>query len=364
MMSLSVYYGRAMDAVPDEELIEADQKCARMLSGLACKIVNPAASRPRNVAHEAYEIAARDLELLKKSDIFLVDLSRPDYRYVGCVFEMAHAHIYKVPIIAIVGNTDFSERIFIHAYADFIAGTMREAVEYIERVYTEHGQEKQMRVMHEYFDSIASRHRTIVQDNLVGNRLRGKDELHQLIQKYVSGSILEIGSGSGYWTEQLCNFSNDVVGIELSSPMLKQAIKLLGEREGLKLIHTNFFSDKHLFSKTGNARKHYDCIIVFFFLSLLPRQLQQQAMHRLSKLTKSGGLLLVADSGQVEHETFAGIGRKKLQNRKNLNEEFIIYKEHFNTRALADTISIENFNVIDESQSNSQYPWFVARRLK
>ena len=136
MSELAVYFVRAMDARPIEDIVSDDKKYTELLRTVDGVIVNPFEQESRNPVEDGLRVAEHDLASLETSDVVLADLSVPDYQYVGCIFEMVHAAVNSIPVIVVVGARDFPNRIFFQAYCDFIARDAAEAVEYIRRAHT------------------------------------------------------------------------------------------------------------------------------------------------------------------------------------------------------------------------------------
>jgi nucleoside 2-deoxyribosyltransferase len=61
----------------------------------------------------ARRIVEADLDMLRRADLLLVDLSRENHTYVGCICEIVYAHLMRIPVIAFVGNKDWDERTWL-----------------------------------------------------------------------------------------------------------------------------------------------------------------------------------------------------------------------------------------------------------
>lgn len=363
MYELSVYFARAMDARFREDILSDDEKYLELLRPIGGNIINPFDQKSRNPIQDGLSIAQRDLAKLKESDTVLADLSVPDYQYVGCIFEIVHATINDIPVILNVGERDLSNRVFFQAYCDFIAKDACEAVEYIRRAYTQRGVEQQMAEMQTYYNEIASKYT----DESVRTHKRSREdmepftreraELGAIIEKYVRGKVCQIDIRTGGWTRTICETADEVVGVETSPEMLVQARKNLSSYDNVSFLQCDAL-------KEDISGGPFDCVVIYFLLSLLPRSMQDRLFDRVQKIIKPGGLLVVADTRKVGDLPAMGLGRCQLQQRKSDGKTFILYKEHFVGDSLVKLLEKKGYVVVVSSAETIWFSWAVSRRSR
>ena len=359
MTELSVYFARAMDARAADEVLQDDEKYCQLLTGINAKLINPFGGHLKDSISDAESVAVSDLVQLKKSDILLADLSVLNYQYVGCLFEIVHASLNNTPVILAVGKNDLHTRAFFQAYCEFIAREPREAVEYIGRVHTEQGLQSQMTEMMAYYDEVAPGYDRIsagVDDQArTSDFSRERNELRLLLYRYVQGSACELGVGTGDWTKTICERATNVLGIDVGKNMLAQARARLTNFSNITLLHRNVLRD---LVEPGD----HDCVILYFFLSLLPPRLQDELFLRLLDLLKPGGLLIVADTKKILDQPSIGLGKRQLQTRILNGRTFTLYKEHFVGDTLNRLLQRNGYEIIETSEDSTWFSWAVARR--
>lgn len=362
MSKLSVFFAHAMDARSREDIVLDDEKYTKLLSTIGGVITNPYRQKSQNLIQHGLSIAQRNLMLLRTSDIVLADLSVPNYQYIGCIFEIVHASINDVPVVLVVGDNDFSDRLLFQAYCDFIARNADEAIEYIRRAYTQEGVERQMIEMQTYYNEIAHKYmdksvRTHKQSQeSIEFKKKERAELRTIIRKYVKGKVCQIGIGTGDWTKTIGETSDRVVGVEQSQEMLVQARLNLASYGNITFMHCDAL-------KEDISGGPFDCVVIFFLLSLLPRSMQDRLLNRVQKILKPGGLLVIADTKKLGDLPAMGLGRRQLQQRKSDNKVFILYKEHFVGDSLVGLLEKKGYEVIDASRKSVWFPWAISRVL-
>lgn len=356
MSKTKIYYARAIDDRDDKNVWAEDKKIEQLITESGCKFVNPYTG---NNIENYLEIANNDIELLKQCDILLADLSIPAYQYVGVIFEIAFASIFNIPVIIIVGNNKWENRVFFQAYCEFIARTWEEALEYISRVHTKDGIKKQLLEMQRYYHEMAlSPPKKNVKASTDDNKSQQqhsieREKLRQVIRKYVSGNVCQFGIGAGDWTYTICETAEKVVGIEISSELLKQAKINLSQFTNITYLHADILNN------TLNPGA-FDCIVIYFLLSILPPSVQHKLIGQIRRLLKPSGLLVIADTKKPENLPAMGLGRRILQKRNSGMSHCILYKEHFAGKSLEYLIEKHNLKIIDSDNDQTKFSWIVA----
>jgi ubiquinone/menaquinone biosynthesis C-methylase UbiE len=363
MPDLVVYLARAIDARRQEEVFFDDEKYSKLLASIGGTIVNPFQGRFLDPLQDGLAIAERDLATLQASDLVLADLSIPDYQYVGCIFEIVHAAFHDIPVILVVGERDFSKRIFFQAYCEFIARHADEAIEYIRRAYTSEGIRQQMAEMKAYYSQMAPQyssesaktHHLPHDEELVF--LKERQELRAVLNKYANGRVCQIGIGTGDWTTTVCDAARTVLAIEQREEMLKLAQVNLAEHLNVEFLRCDILEDEF-------DAASFDCVVVDLLLGLFPRPIQDRFFQKVCKLVKPGGLLIVVDTKKSCAFNTIGLGKHQLQELRSDDRTYVIYKEHFVGDSLTKLLKRKGYGPIEASTNSVWFSWVVSRRAE
>ena len=141
-------------------------------------------------------------------------------------------------------------------------------------------------------------------DTPLGQTIDGLEKSHFLkhLKKIPTGSlILELGAGTGHWTEFMAQQGYRIVATDVSKAMLKQAAKK-------KIAQATFmYADMEKLPFCNQSVEH---IVAITSLEFTPQP--QQALQECYRVLKKGGVLLVA--------TLNGNG--SLQKRRTSNPLF------------------------------------------
>jgi ubiquinone/menaquinone biosynthesis C-methylase UbiE len=105
----------------------------------------------------------------------------------------------------------------------------------------------------------------------------------------------------------------------------------------------------------------FDCVVVYFLLSLLPCRMQDKLLRAVQRILKPGGLLVVADTKKPGDVPAQGLGRRQLQSRSSGGKAFTLYKEHFAGDSLADLLVKKGYETQASSRGTSVFSWAVGR---
>lgn len=353
MAELSVYFARAMDERDPGDIIRDDENYAELLSHIGGVIKNLYEPKCRNPIEDGLNVAQHDLELLNASDIVLADMSIPNYQYVGCIFEIVHAAINNIPVVLVNGQNNFHNRYFIQAYCNFIAKTKEDAVEYIERAYTKKGIEKQMEETHAYYNMAADKLESM-EIQTKGGFEAELNSLRKIIRKYVTGKTFQVSIGTNQWTKSICENASEVIVIYRSKEMIDRARSNLSSYSNISFLHGDIFEND---IKCGP----FDCIVIYFFLSLLPPPIQKRLLNCVRAILKPGGMLIVADTLERVDFPSIGLGRCRLQEQKIGDKMFTLYKERFYSDSLVKLLEKQGFDIVDSSPNPICFSWAVSR---
>jgi hypothetical protein len=80
------------------------------------------------------EIVKNDLELLKKSNLHIIDFNFQPYFYVGCICELVYSHLYKIPSILIVPDQSYFKRPWLNFHSDIIVSEYSDIAKAISKL--------------------------------------------------------------------------------------------------------------------------------------------------------------------------------------------------------------------------------------
>ena len=132
----------------------------------------------------------------------------------------------------------------------------------------------------EFWAEMSDRYDSII-DNVLGRKIRPKI-LKKLNEEENLGKLIELGCGTGYFTETLADKSESIISTDISEEMLSIA------REKLKGFDFQVMDCQDLKFEEGT----FDT--VFMGLVLLFTQ-PEKALKESHRILKPGGLLIIAD---------------------------------------------------------------------
>ncbi len=133
-----LFVAHRFDGLSDEAIGEAAESYRRLFETKSVEVVSMAhllkEERAQGLAQSNPRLVVeRDLEELRSADIFLCDLSEPNWHYVGCLCEMVYAKQWDKYVIVYAGQAPLAQRLWIRYHADVIALTPPEAKAAVER---------------------------------------------------------------------------------------------------------------------------------------------------------------------------------------------------------------------------------------
>ena len=151
---------------------------------------------------------------------------------------------------------------------------------------------------HQYWEE---RSETFDQDTsyIVGAGLN--DDIRRWLQEQFTrtDAVLELGCGTGTFSEAVAPLVKDVIATDMSEPMLHQARAKLGE-------HSNVRFQKQDAYKTSFSESTFDAVLMVNLLHVVhdPALILQEC----SRVVRSGGRIVVADVTSQGTPLLAGIG--------------------------------------------------------
>jgi len=105
-----------------------------LLLPFGVEIVSAASSLENEAGCTDAEIVEKGLALLNSCDFMIFDCSIENWNYIGCVFEMAHAHRMQKPILVYTGTTSNNQRPWLRYHATRVVVTKEQLLEAISHL--------------------------------------------------------------------------------------------------------------------------------------------------------------------------------------------------------------------------------------
>lgn len=347
---IRLYYARAMDGIPLSEILEDDRILYAAMEAHGFTVINPyrKADMP---FQDAVVLIKENLELLRQSNVVIVDLSKRDYQYIGALFEIAHSVTFGKPVIVCIGSSDLDRRFYLHHYADFMCRTVDEAMTYIWRCCSLEGICEQIQQAKTFYDHIAltyqetSRKTYQEKDSDIKQYEKERTQLKANLSYYCrSKSVLELGCGVGDWTKVIADVADSVTCIDASQTMIHRAKEKLSQAPA----RINFIEGDFL-DETLNITP-CDVVVSYFALSFLPPIIQYKYLSNIKLWLKNGGRCLFAESTKIATLPSVGLGSQRLQRRLANGQEYLLYKEHFTAKSLEQLLNANGFKIVDLPQ--------------
>ena len=125
-----VYYCRAMDGLPTEEILKEYRSVEEALRKNGRVLVNPFEKDSHSLEmnkDNANMIIHENMKNISRSDCVIVNLSIPNHFYVGCIGEMTHAKMKGCFVITVVGDSGADKHFYTLHCSDVVVKTLDEA---------------------------------------------------------------------------------------------------------------------------------------------------------------------------------------------------------------------------------------------
>lgn len=137
-----VYLARAVDNLEARDVNDTGDAWRRILRENGLTPIDPVV-HPFPQVHAVRVDQSRppaervesDLQWLRRSDALLIDMSREDWTYVGCVCELVYAHLWRIPVVIVVGRSGLQKRIWLQYHATEIVENPEEAMAVLKRLF-------------------------------------------------------------------------------------------------------------------------------------------------------------------------------------------------------------------------------------
>ncbi|WP_224372667.1 hypothetical protein [Hyalangium versicolor] len=134
----AIYYAHAIEDLSPAEVKESIQAARSMLSRhcpqatmLSMYEILEKSLREIDLPEDklnAYLVEA-ERKFIEASSLLVVDLSRPNWQYVGSLMEIVYATEAGIPVIAVVGNAPIQQRRWLRAHVTRFVKTVEEAAQ-------------------------------------------------------------------------------------------------------------------------------------------------------------------------------------------------------------------------------------------
>jgi len=142
----------------------------------------------------------------------------------------------------------------------------------------------------EYYHKRASSY-----DNLYhrGERIEALDEVAEIFQKiFIGKEVLEIGCGTGYWTQRIAETAKKIFAIDINEAMLDIAKARLYPKDNVIFSHADFY---HL-----TRERKFESLFAGFIWSHIPLQELDSFIELMQSYVASGSEIVFVDNNFVE----------------------------------------------------------------
>lgn len=135
-----VYFARAIDGENDAEKAALVTAVTTELAEAGLMIVDPVATEPRTLTRENdnyryRDIVEHDLAVLQTCDAVLMDMSKPNRNYIGCVCELVYAHRWHIPCVVNISEV-YRNRAWLLFHATAVFESRCAAISYLGELLT------------------------------------------------------------------------------------------------------------------------------------------------------------------------------------------------------------------------------------
>jgi 2-polyprenyl-3-methyl-5-hydroxy-6-metoxy-1,4-benzoquinol methylase len=181
--------------------------------------------------------------------------------------------------------------------------------------------------------------------------------LHEALDNAgISGDVLELAPGTGNWTIQVVQLASHVTALDASKEMIAINRARL-EKAGLADRVT--FQQVDLFN--WEPDRTYDAVVMGFFLSHVPIELEDALMDQVASALRPGGSVFFADSKREPTSTapdqpLPEPGDQVMTRKLNDGRTFQVIKLYRSVAEMTDLFTRHGFNIdVRETPNYFQY---------
>jgi nucleoside 2-deoxyribosyltransferase/ubiquinone/menaquinone biosynthesis C-methylase UbiE len=329
-----------MDGLNPNEIIASEDVVKGHLNDLGMVLVNPY-TYPDNRCNKISglsQVVENDIELLKSSDIVLVDISIPDHSYVGTMMEVAYSYQLNKPVYVCVGESGNEKRIWLEYHASAIAKSIDELIEILYLEFTRNGQKVSQEWSLDYYSDIAPYYEEKEQNRALANNSNNNISIY--INEFIKleawvksvpfhGVVVDLGSGTSEWLKHWVDKVDQTMSVDASKEMLNISRKK-NLYPNVEHIEGNFLNNRWLRSFFCSLNK-VDYIFLGFILNALPPQKSRELIKTLKELTSKDTKLVVLENQSSILTSTGHFSKTEIQKRVVPNEQKIykLYKRNF-----------------------------------
>ena len=190
------------------------------------------------------------------------------------------------------------------------------------------------------------------------HRQEEQDQMEQTLKQFFTGvNLLDVGCGTGYWTQRISETARSIVGIDINQTVLDiAASKTYGCPTEFKVM------DAYRLDFPENS---FDGALASFWLSHIPREDIDSWLRQMHRVMKPGSRIMVVDNSFIE-----GIGGRLVTKRGDPNtyklrtlgdgSEHLIVKNYFTVEELVDIFSRHTREVTKENVFRGSCFWWIS----
>jgi len=337
---LKVFFSRAMDGINPDEIIASEHVVMGILDRYGMEIINPYIypdNRINNISG-VVQIVDNDIEVLKSSDVVVVDASIPDHSYVGAMMEIAYSYQLNKPVYVYVGESGNEKRIWLKYHANAITKSLDELIEILFLEFTKGGQRVSQKWTLDYYSDVAPYYEEKEQNKalssnsneIISTYLSEFSALENWLKKVpLHGVVVDLGSGTSEWLKYWADKVDRTICVDASAEMLAVSRKK-NLFSNVVHIEGNFLNDRWVKSFFCNLGK-VDFVFLGFVLNALPHQKSQELITKLKELTTNGTKLIILENQSSILASTGYFSKTEIQKRMVPNSQKIykLYKRNF-----------------------------------
>jgi ubiquinone/menaquinone biosynthesis C-methylase UbiE len=164
-----------------------------------------------------------------------------------------------------------------------------------------------------------------------------RDILRDFATEVRNKQVLEIGAGTGRFTEVLLEQDNDVIAFDISNPMLQKLRQRLKSHPNYKLLRT-ILGDARIM---GVESSSVDAIVCFNALSHIPEH--KRVFHEIQRVLRPGGLFLFNIPNYLS--LYYPIGLYVKWREKSVTRN--VYTMWYDPKKIMRQLKIQGFKIMD-----------------
>lgn len=168
--------------------------------------------------------------------------------------------------------------------------------------------------------------------------------------KNLRGTVLEIASGTGIWTEAVVKTANTLTALDSSGEMLEKCKARLGTNPKTRYIVADFFD--------WSPDQKYDAVTFSFLISHVPASKLDEFVLKLSRCLRKGGRIFFVDqqTQAIKNETLEKPGGEVALRILENGKRFKVIKHFYSPEELKESFTAHGFT-IEISSTPSHFFW-------